>query len=54
MNILSSVAGSSGGGPFQSPPTTVKGNIKNQSNFDNYPLGYFRLSEADVKSYTIQ
>ena len=54
MNILLSVAGSSGGGPFQSPPATVKGNIKNQTNFDNYPLGYFRLSESDVKSYTIQ
>ena len=27
MNILLSVAGSQGGGPFQSPPATVKGNI---------------------------
>jgi hypothetical protein len=54
MNILLSVAGSSGGGPFQSPPATVKGNIKNQTDFDNYPLGYFRLSESDVTNYTIQ
>jgi hypothetical protein len=54
MNILLNVAGSSGGGPFQSPPATVRGNIKNQTNFDNYPLGYFRLSESDVKNYTIQ
>lgn len=54
MGILLSVAGSSGGGPFQSPPATVKGNIKNQTNFDNYPLGYFRISESDVKNYTIQ
>ena len=54
MTILLSVAGSSGGGPFQSPPATVKGNIKNQTNFDNYPLGYFRVSESDVKNYTIQ
>jgi len=54
MTILLSVAGSSGGGPFQTPPATVKGNIKNQTNFDNYPLGYFRVCESDVKNYTIQ
>ncbi|PZX94238.1 DUF4249 domain-containing protein [Flavobacterium aquariorum] len=54
MTILLSVSGSSGGGPFQTPPATVKGNIKNETNFDDYPLGYFRLSEADVTNYTIQ
>ncbi|MFV8325238.1 DUF4249 domain-containing protein [Flavobacterium sp. ZS1P14] len=54
MNILLKVAGSSDGGPFQSPPAAVKGNIKNQTNFDNYPMGYFRLCETDVKNYTIQ
>jgi hypothetical protein len=54
MSILLSVAGSSGGGPFQTPPATVKGNIKNETNFENYPLGYFRVSEADVTNYTIQ
>jgi hypothetical protein len=54
MNILLSITGNQGGGPFQSPPATVKGNIKNDTNFDNYPLGYFRLSEIDVKNYTVQ
>ncbi|WP_309640833.1 DUF4249 family protein [Flavobacterium sp.] len=54
MNVLLSVAGNSGGGPFQSPPATVRGNIVNQTNFDNYALGFFRLSEADTRSYTIQ
>lgn len=54
MTILLNVSGSSGGGPFQTPPATVKGNIKNQTNFDNYPLGYFRVSESDVRNYTIQ
>ncbi len=54
MTILLSVSGSSGGGPFQTPPAIVRGNIKNQTNFDNYPLGYFRISEADVTNYTIQ
>lgn len=54
MNILLSVAGSNGGGPFQSPPATVRGNLVNQTNFDNYALGYFRLSEVDTRTYTIQ
>lgn len=54
MNILLSTAGNSGGGPFQSPPVKVKGNIINQTNFDNYPFGYFRLSETDITNYTIQ
>lgn len=54
MNLLLDIAGSSGGGPFQTPPATVRGNIKNETNFDNYPLGYFRISEADVTNYTIQ
>ncbi|TRX39685.1 DUF4249 domain-containing protein [Flavobacterium restrictum] len=54
MSILLGVAGSSGGGPFQTPPATVRGNIKNQTNFNNYPLGYFTLSQADTRNYTIQ
>jgi hypothetical protein len=54
MNILLSVAGSQGGGPFATPSATVKGNIKNETNFDNYPLGYFRLSESSTKTYVVQ
>jgi hypothetical protein len=26
----------------------------NQDNFDNFCLGYFRLSEQDVVEYTVQ
>lgn len=54
MNILLANAGNTGAGPFQSPPATVKGNIVNKTNFDNYPLGYFRLSEVDSKEYTVK
>lgn len=54
MNILISIAGSSAGSPFQSPPATVRGNIKNTNNEKNYPLGYFSLSETDFKKYTIK
>jgi hypothetical protein len=54
MNILLSVAGNTGGSPFQSPPATVRGNIINATNFDNYALGYFRLSETDSANYIVQ
>ncbi len=52
--ILRSQVGSSDGGPFETMPATVKGNIINNSNPGNYPLGYFRLSEADSTFYTVQ
>jgi hypothetical protein len=53
MSILVSIAGSNSGGPFQSPPATVKGNIINTTDKSNYPLGYFSLSETDSRTYTI-
>ncbi|KUJ61935.1 hypothetical protein AR687_10280 [Flavobacteriaceae bacterium CRH] len=53
MSILVSIAGNSSGGPFQSPPATVKGNIINTTDKSNYPLGYFSLSETDSRTYTI-
>lgn len=53
MFILRSQAGS-GGGPFQTQPTTVKGNVINETNPENFPFGYFRLSETDNYNYTVQ
>ncbi|QIE60679.1 DUF4249 domain-containing protein [Rasiella rasia] len=43
-----------GGGPFETQPATVRGNIVNTTNPDNYPLGYFRVSEISTLSYTVQ
>jgi hypothetical protein len=54
MNILIGISGGLSNGPFSTPPATVKGNIINQTNTSNYPLGYFRLSEIEVRNYTIQ
>ncbi|REH01962.1 DUF4249 family protein [Flavobacterium aquicola] len=54
MNKLLNIAGSDGGNPFATPPATLRGNIFNQTNSDNYPLGFFHLSEIDSDSYTIQ
>lgn len=52
--ILRSQAGTNSGGPFQTQPTTVRGNIINSTNPDNFSFGYFRLSETDFLNYTIQ
>ena len=54
MNILLGIAGTNGGSPFQPPPATVRGNIVNQTNTNNFALGFFRLSETDTISYTVQ
>ena len=54
MNILLGIAGTNGGSPFQTPPATVRGNIVNQTNFNNFALGFFRLSETDTMSYTVE
>ena len=54
MNKLITVAGSQGGSPFSTPPATVRGNIVNQTNADNFALGYFNVSETDHRLYTVQ
>lgn len=43
-----------GGGPFETQPATVRGNCINQTNPDNYPLGYFRASQVDEYVYTVK
>jgi len=54
MNILLGIAGGNGGSPFQTPPATVRGNIVNQTNFNNFALGFFRLSEIDTMNYIVE
>lgn len=54
MSVIISLAGQNGGGPFQSPPSTIRGNVINITNPNNYPLGYFSVSESDSKEYTIE
>ena len=54
MNILLAQTGASSAGPFSTPTSTVRGNIVNQTNFDNFALGYFRLSKTEIKEYTIE
>ncbi|QEE50935.1 DUF4249 domain-containing protein [Flavobacterium alkalisoli] len=40
--------------PFRTPSINVRGNIVNQTNPDNYALGYFRLSEGSYITYTVE
>lgn len=54
MNKLISIAGSGSGNPFATPPATVRGNITNTTNNNNFPLGYFHLSEIDTVNYLVQ
>jgi len=53
MFVLLSQIGDSGG-PFETQPATVRGNIINETNPDNFPFGYFSLSETDQFIYTVQ
>lgn len=52
--ILRSQVGTNQGGPFETMPATVRGNIVNKTNQENYPFGYFHLSEADQETYTVK
>jgi hypothetical protein len=54
MFILLQQNGESGGGPFETQPATVRGNCINTTNSDNYPFGYFRVSQANEFTYIIE
>ena len=54
MSILLQQIVDAGGGPFQTQPATVRGNCVNQTNHENFPLGYFRLSQAYSMEYQVQ
>lgn len=54
MNKLITIAGSGSGNPFATPPATIRGNITNTTNNNNYPLGYFELGEVSTVNYLVQ
>ncbi|WP_299365868.1 DUF4249 domain-containing protein [Winogradskyella sp.] len=54
MFILLQQGGEDDGGPFETQPATVRGNCINTTNPDNFPFGYFRLSEVDEFIYTVE
>jgi hypothetical protein len=52
MQILISHAGQDGGGPFATAKSSLRGNIQNTTNSQDYPLGYFRVVERDSLIFT--
>ncbi len=48
FEVLISQSGQNSGGPFESVPASLLGNIINTTNDDNFPLGYFHISETDT------
>lgn len=54
MRILLGQTSENNGSPFQTPPATVRGNIVNQTNFNNFALGFFRVSEKVTVDYIVQ
>ncbi len=44
----------SGADPYSTTPAAIKGNCVNLNNPDNFAFGYFRLTEVDRVTYTIQ
>lgn len=53
-NYMSSLLESTSGNPFNTPPGNIRGNIINQTDEENYALGYFRLSEMDAASHLVE
>jgi hypothetical protein len=43
-----------GGGPFDTQPATVRGNITDVDDPDNFPFGYFRVSQVFELDYIAQ
>ncbi|WP_411768898.1 DUF4249 domain-containing protein [Winogradskyella sp. A3E31] len=54
MFILLQQGSEESGGPFETQPATVRGNCINTTNPDNFPFGYFRVSEVDEVIYTVE
>lgn len=54
MSKLILLSGNQGGGPFATAPATLRGNISNTTSPENFPFGYFQLSETESGSYIVE
>jgi hypothetical protein len=54
MRQFTALAGVGGGSPFNPPSGILRGNVKNVTNENKFPLGYFRLSELDDETYVVE
>ena len=53
FNVLISQSGEQAGGPFETIPSSLLGNIVNTTNNKNFPLGYFHISETDTYNLSL-
>ena len=53
FNVLISQSGQQAGGPFETIPSSLLGNIVNTTNNKNFPLGYFHISETDTYNLSL-
>lgn len=53
-NYMTLILESTSGNPFNIPPGNIRGNIVNETDEDNYALGYFRLSEVSARDYIVE
>ena len=54
MVILLQQTDEEGGDPFETQPATVRGNCVNITNPENYPFGYFRVSEVSIFNHIVK
>lgn len=48
FRVLVDQSGQNSGGPFETVPSSLLGNMINTTNESNFPLGYFHISETDT------
>jgi hypothetical protein len=54
MFVLLQQSSDQSGGPFETQPATVRGNIINETTSENFPLGYFRVSEVSSLTHIVE
>lgn len=53
MTKLTALADPNGGGPFSTAPATIRGNFFNNTNKDDFALGYFSINQFSKKSFVL-
>ncbi len=53
-NYMKLILEASSANPFSVPPGNIRGNIVNNTDVNNFALGYFRLCEADEVPYLVK
>lgn len=53
-NYMNLILESTSANPFATPPANIRGNILNENDKGDYALGYFRLSQSDVRTHIVE